>query len=411
MSPPYRSDSLDSLVSSDDLNQASSLIRFKAFLFLLVFSLLLVLGVACCIFITIPIKVSGPSVIWSDVGVLQVSAKDPGSITSIGAKVGDRVEVGQVIAKLDQSGIVDQLTSVSFKLQALKNYIKDLQQLQVSDKIEREGFKKKTDKLMLESTQLTEKRLSRFRDRKDQLQKLLDDNAITFDQFNTFIDRIEQAEDKIISDQRMVVAELKEENFKHTNDARELLQKKLEAEQLSSEVKLLENQLADQGELRSPISGRVVEVTASVGDFLSPGSSVLLVQPDADEGELTFVVFISSEQVKPVKSGMRTELELSAFPPTKYGKLVAEVTSVSPMPLSSSALMKELRNDQLVNRITEVGSPFMVKVDILKDPVSGNLVWSSASDAKRELQVGMVGQGSIITRYERLVWLLLPQTE
>jgi HlyD family secretion protein len=411
MSPPYRSDSLDSLVSSDDLNQASSLIRFKAFLFLLVFSLLLVLGVACCIFITIPIKVSGPSVIWSDVGVLQVSAKDPGSITSIGAKVGDRVEVGQVIAKLDQSGIVDQLTSVSFKLQALKNYIKDLQHLQVSDKIEREGFKKTTDKLMLESTQLTEKRLSRFRDRKDQLQKLLDDNAITFDQFNTFIDRIEQAEDKIISDQRMVVAELKEENFKHTNDARELLQKKLEAEQLSSEVKLLENQLADQGELRSPVSGRVVEVTASVGDFLSPGSSVLLVQPDADEGELTFVVFISSEQVKPVKSGMRTELELSAFPPTKYGKLVAEVTSVSPMPLSSSALMKELRNDQLVNRITEVGSPFMVKVDILKDPVSGNLVWSSASDAKRELQVGMVGQGSIITRYERLVWLLLPQTE
>ena len=253
MSPPYRSDSLDSLVSSDDLNQASSLIRFKAFLFLLVFSLLLVLGVACCIFITIPIKVSGPSVIWSDVGVLQVSAKDPGSITSIGAKVGDRVEVGQVIAKLDQSGIVDQLTSVSFKLQALKNYIKDLQHLQVSDKIEREGFKKTTDKLMLESTQLTEKRLSRFRDRKDQLQKLLDDNAITFDQFNTFIDRIEQAEDKIISDQRMVVAELKEENFKHTNDARELLQKKLEAEQLSSEVKLLENQLADQGELRSPM--------------------------------------------------------------------------------------------------------------------------------------------------------------
>jgi len=411
MSPPYRSDSLDSLVSSDDLDQASSLIRFKAFLFLLVFSLLLVLGIACCIFITIPIKVSGPSVIWSDVGVLQISAKDPGSITSIHAKVGDRVDVNQVIAHLDQSGIQDQLISVKFKLKALRKYIEDLQNLQISDKIEREGFKKTTDQLMTDSTQLTEKRLSRFRERKNQLQKLLDDNAITFDQYNTFIDRIEQAEDKIIADQRVIVAELKEENYKHSADTRELLQKKLEAEQLSSEVKLLESQLADQGELRSPVSGRVVEVTASVGDFLSPGSSVLLVQPDADEGQLTFVVFISSEQVKPVKAGMRTELELSAFPPTKYGKLVAEVTSVSPMPLSSSALMKELRNDQLVNRITQAGSPFMVKVDILRDLITGNFVWSSASDAKRELQVGMVGEGSIITRYERLVWLLLPQTE
>ena len=73
--------------------------------------------------------------------------------------------------------------------------------------------------------------------------------------------------------------------------------------------------------------------------------------------------------------------------------------------------MKELKNDQLVNRITESGSPFMVKVDILRNKDSGEFVWSSSSNAKRELQVGMVGQGSVITRYERLVWLLLPQTE
>ena len=126
---------------------------------------------------------------------------------------------------------------------------------------------------------------------------------------------------------------------------------------------------------------------------------------------MTFVVFISSEQVKPVSVGMRTELELSAFPPTKYGKLVGKVKSISPMPLSSSGLMKELRNDQLVARITESGSPFMVKVDILRDPDSGNFMWSSASKTERKLQVGMIGQGSVITREEKLFWLLLPQTE
>jgi HlyD family secretion protein len=155
----------------------------------------------------------------------------------------------------------------------------------------------------------------------------------------------------------------------------------------------------------------VVEITSSVGDFLSPGSPVILVQPDSSEDKMTFVVFIPSEQVKPVKINMETELQLSAFPPTKYGKLMARVKDVSPMPLSSSGLMKELRNDQLVERITEVGSPFMVKVDITRDQKTGSLKWSSASDQKRELQVGMVGQGSIITRWEKLIWLLLPQTE
>ena len=209
----------------------------------------------------------------------------------------------------------------------------------------------------------------------------------------------------------MTVSDLKEQRAKDSTETRELLQKELERDQLISEVDLLKSQLADQGKLISRISGRVVEVTSSVGDYLSPGSPVILVQPDAEISELTFVIFISSEQVKPVKVGMRTELELSAFPPTKYGKLVAEVTSVSPMPLSSSALMKELRNDQLVERITQEGSPFMVRVNILRDENTGDFLWSSASDAKRELQVGMVGKGSIITRYERLVWLLLPQTE
>ena len=57
--------------------------------------------------------------------------------------------------------------------------------------------------------------------------------------------------------------------------------------------------------------------------------------------------------------------------------------------------MKELRNDQLVQRITEVGSPFMVKVDIVRNE-EGEFKWSSQSDGERELQVGMVGEGSII---------------
>ena len=154
-----------------------------------------------------------------------------------------------------------------------------------------------------------------------------------------------------------------------------------------------------------------MEIKASVGDYLSPGSPVILVQPDANESQLTVVVFISSEQVKPVKLGDRTELELSAFPPSKFGRLEAKVKSISPMPMSSSGLMKELRNDHLVERITEGGSPFMVKAEISKDSKTGRFNWSSSSKTDRKIQQGMVGQGSIITNKEQLIWLLLPKSE
>lgn len=411
MSSPYRSESLESLVTTDDLDQASSFIRYRSVLFLSVFAILLIVVLLCCILIKIPIKISGPAVMWSDVGVLQVACKDSGSVTSLNVKVGDRVETDQVIATLDQSAIHSKLKAARNKLSALNNYILDIQKLQEKESIQREELKNLSTELMASSTKLNQARVARFQNRKKELKLLYDEELIQFEQFNAMIDRVEEAENRILSDGRLAVNEFRNENRKVSTDTRELLERKLERDRLKSEVELLESHLADQGVLKTRVAGNVVEVTTSVGDYLSPGSPVILVQPDSKESQLTFVLFISSEQVKPVKVGMRTELEVSAFPPTKYGKLLAKVTSVSPMPMSSSGLMEELKNDQLVNRITEAGSPFMVKVDILYDQKTGEFLWSSASNIERELQVGMIGEGSIITRYERLIWLLLPRTE
>jgi HlyD family secretion protein len=376
-----------------------------------VFAILLIVVLLCCILIKIPIKISGPAVMWSDVGVLQVACKDSGSVTSLNVKVGDRVETDQVIATLDQSAIHSKLKAARNKLSALNNYILDIQKLQEKESIQREELKNLSTELMASSTKLNQARVARFQNRKKELKLLYDEELIQFEQFNAMIDRVEEAENRILSDGRLAVNEFRNENRKVSTDTRELLERKLERDRLKSEVELLESHLADQGVLKTRVAGNVVEVTTSVGDYLSPGSPVILVQPDSKESQLTFVLFISSEQVKPVKVGMRTELEVSAFPPTKYGKLLAKVTSVSPMPMSSSGLMEELKNDQLVNRITEAGSPFMVKVDILCDQKTGEFLWSSASNIERELQVGMIGEGSIITRYERLIWLLLPRTE
>jgi HlyD family secretion protein len=372
--------------------------------------LLIIIAIACSLLIHIPIKVSGPAVIWSDEGVLQVTADHPGTITEIMVNIGDRVECNQTIAKLDQKMFRDKLISTQEKLDALRANIVDIVTLQNKDKSERAEIEDNASEARQDLGNLKRITMNRLRKRKDDLAILHKDGLIQFDQYNLLTDQIEKTEESLIQEKRMALTEQKEEQRKKITEERELLQKKLEARQLESEVSLLDKQIDEQGELKSHISGRVVEITSSVGDFLSPGSPVILVQPDSSDDKMTFVVFISSEQVKPVKKSMDTELQLSAFPSTKYGKLMAKVKGISPMPLSSSGLMKVLRNDQLVQRITEAGSPFMVNVDIVRDK-QGKFKWSSKSDGERELQVGMVGQGSIITREERLIWLLLPQTK
>ena len=136
----------------------------------------------------------------------------------------------------------------------------------------------------------------------------------------------------------MVLTDKKEEQRKERADERELLQKRLEALQLESEVTLLQaSKSTNRGDSKAISQAEWLKSLRRSETISPPGSPVILVQPDSGEDKMTFVVFISSEQVKPVKENMDTELQLSAFPPTKFGKLMAKVKGLSPMPLSSSA--------------------------------------------------------------------------
>ena len=60
---------------------------------------------------------------------------------------------------------------------------------------------------------------------------------------------------------------LKDQLDKKSTEDRERLQKQLELNQLQSEVYLLQNQLQNEGNLTSPVAGRVLEIKASVGDL------------------------------------------------------------------------------------------------------------------------------------------------
>ena len=261
MAPLYRSDSLDSLVTNDDLDQASLLIKFRSMLFLFVFVLLILIAIGCSLLIEVPIKVTGPAVIWSDEGVMQVTAEHSGTITSIKIKVGDRIEYNQTIAILDQRLVRDKLESTQEKWNALKENIFKLELLQRKDKRERDFIQGKVSAIRKESENLNNNRMERLSIRKNELKKLHADGLILFDQYNLLFDQIEKTEESLIQEKRMDLTEQKEEQRKETSDDRELLQKRLEADQLYSEVILLKKQIDKQGELKAQVSGRVVELS------------------------------------------------------------------------------------------------------------------------------------------------------
>ena len=407
---PFRQDALNSMVSTEELDQASRSIAFQGrLLLILVAALLLIAGVLSFV-ITVPVKVTGPGVLWSRVGVRQVTATGDGRLIELNVVTGAEVEAGQVIARLDQNTLAQQLASAQANLDALQAHIALSERLQIEDETARAAFNLRVDELIAASEHTATIKTARLSDRRDQLKSLHANGMLEAERFNQLITQIEETEERLVTLQRDTVNQLKQEHLTEFQQQREVLSLRLQASQLQTEVDLLETQLASKGVLRTPISGRVVEVMTAVGDFLTPGVPVIVVQSPEATDDLSAVVFVPTQMAKPIRAGMSVELELPAFTKSLYGKLLGEVEAVSPLPVSTSGLMRELRNDRLVQTISEQGSPILVRVRLHTDPTTGRFVWSSDSPVDRALQPGMATTGGVVIRQERIIDLLLPET-
>ncbi len=407
---PFRNDAADTLVSTQELDQASRMIRLQARTLLALVGFLIVAAGIAGVVIKVPVKVAGPGVLWTNASVHQVSATTPGRVQSIHVTAGALVESGSVIARLDQSALAEQLRSAQANLQALQDHLAASTRLQDADAATRAELSERIDQLIATSGELNRARLARLKGRRTELEDLRQRGLIEADRFDQLISQIEESETRLVALERETINELKQTQSANYQQEREQLQLQLQANQLRTEVALLQHQLEQKGELRTPVGGQVVEVTMAVGDYLTPGLPTIVVQPDAGVEDIGAVIFVPGTLAKPITPGMPVELEMAAFAKNMHGLVLGEVESASPLPLSSSALLHELRNDQLVKSITEQGSPFMVRVKLLRTESGDDFKWSSASEIGRPLQRGMMAQGGIVVRRERLIDLLLPRT-
>lgn len=93
----------------------------------------------------------------------------------------------------------------------------------------------------------------------------------------------------------------------------------------------LERRMADldrnikNGTIYSPISGRVNELRKfNIGDYIVPGEEILTIVPD-NKTELKAELYIEPAYIARVKTGQKAVLRFPGLPPSKYGKIEAEI--------------------------------------------------------------------------------------
>jgi HlyD family secretion protein len=103
---------------------------------------------------------------------------------------------------------------------------------------------------------------------------------------------------------------------------------------LSTEKETLERHISDldrnikNATIYAPISGRINEIrNLNIGDYALPGEQILNIIP-TDATMLKAELYVDPAYIARVKIGQKVSLRFPGLPPSKYGKLEAEINII-----------------------------------------------------------------------------------
>lgn len=156
---------------------------------------------------------------------------------------------------------------------------------------------------------------------------------------------------------------------------------------------------AKEQTVRSTLSGTVTEVFIDDGNFVFPGTELVVVEPTADA--VTAVLYVPAGQGKAVGRGMDVHLSPSTAPSEQYGQVLGTVASISEFPVSSERLEFVLQNDILVDQISALGSVLEVTVAVTADPATASgVAWTSGDGPPFVVHNGTLTTAAIILESE-----------
>ena len=404
----FRKVALERLSSPEQLDQMVQVTDPRGWLALAGLGALLLAAVGWGIWGSIPTEAQGDGILLRQGGISDLVANASGQVQEVLVSVGDVIEKGQPVAKIQQFALLRQIADDRAKLAALRSQYAEA--MRVSD--QQKGLRARDlaqQRANLEHTiEALGKDLTILHDRLEAQQGLLNDGLITKE---TFL-----ATQQSLSTKRDALAQAKLDlnglDLKRI-EADQSLDQQLETRQttlrdLELELKELNAKLGENVNILSPYSGRVLEVLANHGDVVNPGTAILSVEVLSED--LQAVLFVPASTGKTVLKGMAVRLSPSTVKREEYGSLLGRVTWVAEFPSSSRGMTRLLGNEALVTKLMAQGPPIQVNVALVRDPrTPTGYRWSSSRGPNLKISSGTLASGDVVVKEDRPFRLLIPR--
>jgi HlyD family secretion protein len=443
----FRSKTLERLSSPEQLDQLMQVIKPKSWLPLAALGTLVGSALVWSIYGSIPVTVEGKGVLVYPRRVVQVEAEGAGQLMSLMVSVGDVVEAGQVIALVDQTELQKQLQQQRDKLAELESQDEAVGSLQgVSVAQEQQAIEQQrvflqqrlqelqalTPELQANSGESIQEQRSSLQNRLQNAQNLMpvmaqrvDGRKMLFEAGALTRDELFKVEQEYLQNQETIAdlqAQLKELDVKESEaerahrenlstmtelraklrelDSREatLAQQTLEArtnrakeiQEVKREIARMETQLDNNSQIVSQYPGRILELMASPGQVLQPGTQIANLNIERSSDQLVGVTYFPVEEGKKIQPGMAVQITPQTVKRQRFGGILGTVETVSSFPITREGAAAEIGNPEVVEGLTgQQGSLMQVTSELEPDASTmSGYKWSSSAGPGLELSPG-----------------------
>ncbi|WP_407641895.1 efflux RND transporter periplasmic adaptor subunit [Calothrix rhizosoleniae] len=313
-------------------------------------------GIARLKFLRLPAEYTGTTMPFRTVSL---RSQVQGQLLELNVDVGDNIKQGQIVAQIDDALLKTALNEAQAELAALKSEVA-----------------KATSQISNARVDVERARLELLQARADakRQEKLLKEGAIA----------------KQTAEQTRTVA-------RTNNQLLRAAQEKVRTEQqalatakgrLSAQVAVVAQakERKSYGQVKSPITGVVLEKMTEPGNLLQPGNEIIQI---ADFNRVKVIVEVSELELSNIQRGKTAKVRLDAFPDQKY---LGSITRISPAADSTARLVPV--EIVVLNDDGKIGSGLLSRITFKSDAPQNIVAPLTAIQSTKEAEASQLIKNS-----------------
>jgi HlyD family secretion protein len=302
--------------------------------------------------------------------------------------------------RLEQQQELQQEGAISAErvLQAEQDY-REIRQ-QISD------IQAQLKQLEVRETELQQQYLensNQIRDSQTQLQQLQVQETELQQQYLENINQISQLQAQL-EELNTRSKRLEQENTEAINTQQN------EIQTVQQNIARLEKEVNDNSTIKSAHGGCILELTATAGQYVNPGTVLGSFQRQGETAKLLNITYFAVKDGKIIKPGMNVLMTPDTIKRERYGGIVGKVTSISAFPVTSEGAISVVGNAEIAQQLMgEAGG----KVEVIaefnsnSDTLSG-YQWSSSQGPSLEISSGTTTTTRVTIEERSPISFILP---